>query len=94
MCSSVKLIKTHANCWRCWPGCEKSPAMPADPGKQRQTGFQGCTRSGVRGAPTAAVLFKTDLPVRLKGFSGMKVTIDLFTRLTLRASPLDIGWPI
>jgi len=48
----------------------------------------------VRGAPTAAVLFKTDLPVRLKGFSGMKVTIDLFTRLTLRASPLDIGWPI
>jgi hypothetical protein len=39
----------------------------------------------------AAVLFKADMPVRLKGFSGIKVTIDLLTRLTLRASPLDIG---
>jgi hypothetical protein len=39
----------------------------------------------------AAVLLKTKLPLEFKELHGIDVTINLITRLTLRASPLDIG---
>lgn len=39
----------------------------------------------------AAVLLKDELPAQYRDFNGFDLTIELLTRLTLRASPLDIG---
>ncbi|MEW5940182.1 MAG: DUF3800 domain-containing protein [Chloroflexota bacterium] len=39
----------------------------------------------------AAVLLKDDLPDQYRNLNGFDLTIELLTRLTLRASPLDIG---
>lgn len=42
----------------------------------------------------SAVLLKDDLPALYRTMSGFELTIELLTRLTLRASPLDIGGDI
>jgi len=39
----------------------------------------------------AAVILKDELPALYRNLNGFDLTIELLTRLTLRASPLDIG---
>ena len=57
--------------------------------KQKERFFQSIQELSFR--VRTAVLLKTKFPSDLQALTGMMLTIELITRLTLRASPLDIG---
>jgi len=57
--------------------------------KQKQAFYQSLPPVFFR--VRAAVLLKDELPAQYRTLSGFDLTIELLTRLTLRASPLDIG---
>jgi hypothetical protein len=57
--------------------------------KQKQAFYQALPPVFFR--VRAAVLLKDKLPAQYRNLNGFDLTIELLTRLTLRASPLDIG---
>jgi hypothetical protein len=57
--------------------------------KQKQVFYRAINPVAFR--VRAAVLLKDKLPVHYRNLNGFDLTIELLTRLTLRASPLDIG---